>query len=359
MSLELIISNGFVKNHLGLDLWLIVIAIIAFGAFYKLVASKVSSKLMVEKINNQIVLPLTAFFTIGLFAIESYTYPNFINSSFGINHFVLAITLLFTYSIYIFSLSKQVIQKKWQTIFFFGFLIFCFYVYIHHNFIFRDLSYNGGGHDDDNFMEWLQVGIVFFGSIVSFLQAFKARKKPLVTVAYIFSGLLFLFLLGEEISWGERFLSLSIELGKENYQNELNLHNREGLNELFALMYYVMFLYAFISWRIRLRALKTNKIKKRFVQWWQLLTFQKREMIYFIPTVVINPYLDRSLIPNIGSVLDLYNMLGIIPDFYKTLTFAAFWRETFEVLFYLGLFLHFWNIYRENHYKLKKFNNES
>src|SRR5690606_25808496 len=112
--------------------------------------------------------------------------------------------------------------------------------------------------------------------------------------------------------------------------NEVNLHNKQGFNELFAVLYYVIFLYAFISYVIRRYLEKKNYITHKQAIWWDIFTFKGIEVLYFLPTFIFNPYMDRSLSSSLPTVLDIYNNAGLIPNFFQTLRFLANWRETFE-----------------------------
>ena len=82
---------------------------------------------------------------------------------------------------------------------------------------------------EDGFIEWLTVVALGLGALVSFHRLFLLA--PFKRRAFLFSqgfmGLLFLFGLGEELSWGQRLLGLESPAFFQQYntQMELNLHN--------------------------------------------------------------------------------------------------------------------------------------
>ena len=82
---------------------------------------------------------------------------------------------------------------------------------------------------EDGPIEWLQVallaGMAVFGVLVGVAQIRDRRR--LIGLAYLAAAVVALFILGEEISWGQRILGWSTpeELEELNKQGETNLHN--------------------------------------------------------------------------------------------------------------------------------------
>ena len=112
-------------------------------------------------------------------------------------------------------------------------------------------------------------------------------------------------------------------------------------------------IYTLFSWIIKINIEKKNP-KKLFsspkgrdtVSWSDILLFRGVEVLFFVPTLIFNPYADRGVIPGLPSFIDMANNLGIIPEFYKSLNLLVQWRETFEVIFYAGLVLHVLNLWQ-------------
>ncbi len=354
-SAEFFIHPGFIRKYLGFSPWILAMALL--GLFFLIrLATKEKLNFLLANWNRRFILPFVAMSAVLFFGIETYTPPNFLFSELGLNHWILAIILPMSYGLYVLTLSWKKIKKQWPRLLFFSFLLFCFSLYVYHYSIFAQLSLNRSGASDDNFMEWLQVAVLALGVVLSFFLTIKSNKKLVLKALYLLSGIVFIFLIGEEISWGQRLLKNTpafVMISDSNYQQEVNFHNQAGLNELSALMYYFVFFYALISWAVKSWVKRAGKLEKSVQDWWNLLSFKLETVLFFIPTFIVNPYLDRHLIPGVGSVLDLYYKVGIVRDFYKTLDFVISWRETFEVLFYLGLVIHFYHIIQANYFQNK------
>ena len=82
---------------------------------------------------------------------------------------------------------------------------------------------------EDGFTEWLTVVVVVIGTIVCFRRVVVLRReKPLLFLACTaILGMIFLFVAGEEVSWGQRIFQIESSefFQKHNAQGETNLHN--------------------------------------------------------------------------------------------------------------------------------------
>jgi hypothetical protein len=350
--IELFNYRGIIGEYLLLDLRFFIAIFLASIAFLNFFHKKdLNYDQSLIKFNNHYFLPAIIVLVIILFGIDAFTYPTFVSKNFGLNQAILLDLLIFSHFLKILTTSWKIIKKNWAKLFFFSFLLLCFYIYTYNSEIFISISGNFSGADDDNFMEWLQVVVLSIGLIFSVLLAtMKNSKKRQINpfLRIIFIGLIFIFafLIGEEISWGQRLLDIQVKTSS-SYQNELNIHNTKKVNELFIFLYIFAFVYGFISWRIG-QYLKMNKATQNQQQlaWRSLFCFRGQEVLYLLPTFIFNPYADRSLFSDNGpSLLDIYHNLGISPDFFATLRFLVIWRESFEVLFYLALVIHVFNLY--------------
>lgn len=94
---------------------------------------------------------------------------------------------------------------------------------------------------EDRLIEWLQFVFFLAGSGHAFLLVKGGEGLPRLTWAVIGLGLL--FIAGEEISWGQRFLRFETpeNLAAINLQQEFNLHNIGGFifDHMFTLMFLV------------------------------------------------------------------------------------------------------------------------
>lgn len=346
--IKLVKYNGVISKYFYFSLWIYTVGFLLLMLVIRLIQKKPLQWKWLLQLNNCIVLPLVFAGFVITFGVESYTFTNFIFSTFGINHYALIELLMLSFFFMALNLTLAQLKKWWQLLLLGSFLLISFFIYNYFYPLFTVISLNSSGANDDNFMEWLQVAVLMVGVIISWLLAFKYRAKKLLALVFILASILFFGLIGEEISWGERIFDLNFEIQENNYQGELNLHNQAGFNELAALMYYVVFAYAAVSFLIKKFAEKRDLITEKYQLWWKVFTFRGAEIAYLIPTFIFNPYADRTLFPGYPSVLNIYDDLGVIPDFFQTLSFLAHWRETFEVLFYAALVLHFLHILLES-----------
>ena len=91
------------------------------------------------------------------------------------------------------------------------------------------LWYEGFYVKEDGIIEWLTVLGLFLGAVVCFYRASILRpfRGALFVICTVFLGLLFLFGLGEEISWGQRIFDIKSSefFLQNNSQGETNIHN--------------------------------------------------------------------------------------------------------------------------------------
>lgn len=82
---------------------------------------------------------------------------------------------------------------------------------------------------EDGLIEWLTVLALLSSAMISFYRAkiLKNSRRPIFIASLIGVGLVFLFGVGEEISWGQRIFNFeSTEFfRRSNTQGETNLHN--------------------------------------------------------------------------------------------------------------------------------------
>tara|TARA_Y100000590_G_scaffold281237_2_gene316330 strand:- start:221398 stop:222048 length:651 start_codon:yes stop_codon:yes gene_type:complete len=93
-----------------------------------------------------------------------------------------------------------------------------------------DLRYYEGTYVvEDGFIEYLTVLALFMCGFLCFYRASILRpfKKPLFIFSLIFMGLVFVFGVGEEISWAQRIIGFETPefFKKYNTQGEFNFHN--------------------------------------------------------------------------------------------------------------------------------------
>ncbi len=119
------------------------------------------------------------------------------------------------------------IQSSWISIIYFliaGVSIYFISLYYIDPMYLRSLRY------EDGLLENIEVGLLLFSSGMFVYLA--ARRSP-SWLWYALFGVFFFFMAGEEISWGQRIFSLALPdlFLKYNVQNEITIHNLNGLHQ--------------------------------------------------------------------------------------------------------------------------------
>ena len=82
---------------------------------------------------------------------------------------------------------------------------------------------------EDGFIEWLTIVALLSGAFLCFYRTFKlkSQRSLIFLLGMVLMGLVFVFGVGEEISWGQRIFDIESPefFIKHNAQGELNIHN--------------------------------------------------------------------------------------------------------------------------------------
>ena len=82
---------------------------------------------------------------------------------------------------------------------------------------------------EDGILEWMTVGVLFLLAGLCLYRAGRLRRlrSRLFPVSLIVMALMFLFVAGEELSWGQRIFGIDTPpwMEERNQQGEMNLHN--------------------------------------------------------------------------------------------------------------------------------------
>lgn len=167
---------------------------------------------------------------------------------------------------------------------------------------------------EDRFIENLQVYVLLFGSVSLSYQIVNHRSKLSKLTLFFMTVciLVFTFLAGEEISWGQRIFGFSTSgyLAENNLQNETTLHNLSFIQWIVEVAYVIIGILGGTLWLIR-------KIK------FKLPPYSR----WFIP----DPYLFAFFIfPGIYYAYPLYSGENLFKE----------WAEVMELFLYAGVVLH-------------------
>ncbi len=171
---------------------------------------------------------------------------------------------------------------------------------------------------EDHIIEWLQFWVLFVGGLLSLKKAWtsfsSSKRNWLFSLFFLGSGLVFIFVAGDEIAWGQRLFGLTVseEVQLLNRQGEYTVHN------LYAVEWAVAYLYAILSgFGIVGRWIVTTTVKII-----PKLTF----LIPFTPDYALIPIFTLSFIFFVQQLRIMWGVWHV-------------WSEPAELLLYLGLVL--------------------
>ncbi len=151
---------------------------------------------------------------------------------------------------------------------------------------------------DDGIIENMTVIFYFISSLLAgYIAVFSFRnKEALFGILYIFLTCSFLFICGEEISWGQRIFNIlpSEFIVKHNNQNETNVHNLKIFSYYFDYAYILIGFYGSFLWLVFyfIQASATMKINMYLVPKWYLMSYFLPVMLWFFYWYYIRPSND-------------------------------------------------------------------
>lgn len=278
----------------------------------------------IKFINQYILFPL--FFFVGtLFTlIDAFTPANFVYSLTRFNYQEFIYLALATGILAITMQSDTIIRKHYRKIIFFLSLLLLAMFLLATTWPFNEYKEIV---KEDRFVENLQFTTLFITGIISMLIAIKLfSKKKILGLLFWFIAIGFLVVAGDEVSWGQRILNIQTPeyLSEINQQQEITVHNIEGVQLFVGFGYMLISLYGISMWFIK------DKIKK----------LQKSKYSYlFIPSPSLLLLFGFSFIYNFRTLFGNHNW--------------GMWSEVAELFLYLALFLHLLICYYKVTYKSK------
>ncbi len=171
---------------------------------------------------------------------------------------------------------------------------------------------------EDHLIEWLQFWVLFVGGVLSLVKAWlsfnSAKRNWLFILFFLGAGLVFIFVAGDEIAWGQRVLGLSVseEVQLINRQGEYTVHNLYAVEWAVAYMYGILSGFGIVGrWIVSTIAKINTKI---------------RFMTPFTPHYSLIPIFTLSFIFFIQQLRIMWGVWHV-------------WSEPAELLLYLGLVL--------------------
>jgi hypothetical protein len=272
-------------------------------------------KLLSKKISNLAFFGtlLVAGFSLSLMLIErfygfQYVEKTLLLSYSRVFYLSLAMTVFVVYA-QSFYLSKKIIKIG---IFFLPLLLtlLAFFIYIRSNHTFRLIV------EEDHLVEYSQFFLLLFSSALClFLRKYWWPKERWLGIIFLLVAIGSFVVAGEEISWGQRLLSLETpeQLAEINMQEEMTIHN---IGVIFGYVYRAYMLIGLVgstTWMF------FRLLKKYFS------SRLKRILSNIIPDWYLAPYFAVAFFYN-------YERFYLNPR-----TGEALWEEPMELLLILGI----------------------
>jgi len=348
---ELFTYQGVIKNYLGISYLTLNIFTLTIISFYRIFTHSQKQEknfTFLLKLTSQASLLSFVICIIGavfFFTLDGYTFPNYTFSQLGLNPYMALELSIFSLATHLLTTHARYLKKYGIAYFQIAFLTTCFYLYIFTPTFFISLGQGEPFHGtDDTFFKWTQFILLVLAAAGSF-YATRISMTPLAKTICVIAFIGCIFLAGEEISWGQRQFNISSEqveiFSDKNYQNETNIHNIHGINEVFVALYIFAFLYAIASYVLRTKVTNSFDDSSRYKETLEIVSFKGQEVFYLLPTFLFNPYINHADFLAGKSILEHYSALGLVADFNEFLVFMGVWREAFEVLFYAVILIRF------------------
>lgn len=318
---ESIFYPGFIQLHMGINLAVLgALIVIAEWIFYWW--SQPAWASVVSKFILKYVFPGLSLISVWLGLLEQTHFPNYVFSTFHLHPSMFAwlVLIVGVTGISLLPLKNWRLHvKQWLTWLPMYVALFLLPLAANHFSLFMQFG------NEDSWVEYGTFGAFVVTAILSVkiireLWQHHARDG----ISILLAGCILMGSIlsaGEEISWGQRLLHLSVpaEFEEENVQQEINIHNLrifmadDGFYYLqpITAIYLLISFYALVFWMI---SPKLQKLFPQFSQAIQLITPPQWVIGYFLPIFI-------------------YSLLRI---FTGPLTYKV-WEELAELYFAIGV----------------------
>lgn len=311
---------GFISKFLVFNPSFFLFISIGIGVYLKLSQLIKWNKNLFKLFSLLAVVSYFAAMLLGLTELNQH--DNFVFSQYGL--YFPQFSLIFVWSLVgsLLNIPKNIYQKYSS---YFIFLIPLLLILSLVSFWIWPMNFFIEINKEDNLIEYITAFSFLAASALSFAAAiYRFKRRQLIHVSLlIVAGLIFLFVAGEEISWGQRLLNFKTpqQVAEINQQNELTLHNSQGFAQYVLQAYLILGIYGICSW-IFLELNKHLKWLKKSIS----------EILFF--TWPLSLYFFQNLFYNLAHE-------------FGHLRFPE-WSETSEMILSFGILLHFLKQYRRN-----------
>lgn len=179
---------------------------------------------------------------------------------------------------------------------------------------------------EDGFIENMQFLVLLFSGVVALHVSTRIfSKNKLLSVVFLLTACVLIFVAGDEISWGQRILGISSPeyFLQNNAQEEITVHNHVSVHGTIPLLYVFAGLYGSSMW----------VVTKLFAQYFK----KHKTFLILVPGWFLAPYFFA------GFFYNFYTQLG---DHH-----IGDWSEPTELMLYLGVFFYLLVLYKTQAWK--------
>lgn len=232
-----------------------------------------------------ILVPVSAVLALILTYIELTHYYNYLYSHFLIYFDRIVLWAILTSVIGLILMPEKLFKKYWFSIIFglpIWFLAVMALIWTWPQDVFLQLV------KEDHLIENSQVFVLIMGVVAAFFLAKSFIRQKLFLMAIIFllvSGGLF-FVSGDEISWGQRLFGFitPTEFAQENLQDEVTVHNINGIHQLIGYGYILIGLYGSFAWIV------ADNFLKKYHKWTRFFVPSRNLFFFFYLSLIYNSY---------------------------------------------------------------------
>ncbi len=228
---------------------------------------------------NKILSPFLFLASVGMVLGNYYLYTTFSLNSFNIDarNFIF-VPLLSGYLLYLEYAKRLKLKETFAKLQYFGpplLLIILIFIERYFNSVYALLE------REDSAFETLQfIGYLFSGLLwLHIANKLFTKKLKMHALLFMLLGLMLLFIAGEEISWGQRYLGIATPdyIAQNNLQKEITLHNNKYVQFKTYFLYMAIGLYGSFGW------LALKFLPKKLSKSWSLFIPQPKLFFYFFP----------------------------------------------------------------------------
>lgn len=283
---------------------------------------------LLQKINNIVLLPLSLSVGVFLAILDALTPPNYIFSLISLQYTQICLIALFTLIVWLLGHKNSWFAMYYKKIIFLSAGVLAFIVFLTSLFPFGLLEKMS---IEDRIVEDLQVEILLVGIFfaIQILRYLYRRKDKITTFVFAFVVLALVFVVGDEVSWGQRFFHIETPqfIKQQNVQGEITIHNLTLFDKDDGLAYILIGFYGTFAW----------------IAPFIMARLCKLPFSWYIPPWYCSPYYFIGFAYNLYIRMTPHHKIGVF-------------GESVELILYSGVMLTLLSLYlnKKNNFLQKK-----